>query len=237
MDGNKELFDGEPVIEFQTAKDRRQFLRYAGKIGVGSSLALAGVACASDETDPAPATNNDSSPSDEPSEEESPAGAAAPQGDLDILNYALTLEYLEADFYKQGVDSGMLKGRELALIKPIADHEAAHVAALTSTIKDLGGEPVAEPKFKYPAPTFKDKAAFLKTASVFEELGVNAYHGQVTEVKTPAILGAAAAIAGVESRHAAVLAKMIGGNPFPAPVEGTKSMDEVLKAATPFIKS
>ena len=233
MDGKNELFDGEPVIEFRTAKDRRQFLKYAGRIGVGSSLALVGVACASDETNPAPSGDNDSSPSDEPSEAE----ASVPQGDLEILNYALTLEYLEADFYKQGVDSGMLKGRELALIKPIAEHEAAHVAALTSTIQDLGGEPAAEPKFKYPAPTFKDKAAFLKTASVFEELGVTAYHGQVTEVETPAILGAAAAIAGVESRHAAVLAKMIGGNPFPAPVEGTKSMDEVLKAATPFIES
>jgi rubrerythrin len=204
-------------------------------VGVGGSLALVGVACASDETDPAP-SGNSSSPDDEPSEEPTEA-ASVPQGDLDILNYALTLEYLEADFYKQGVDSGMLKGRELALIKPIADHEAAHVAALTSTIQDLGGEPVAEPKFKYPAPTFKDKAAFLETASVFEELGVAAYHGQVTEVKTPAILGAAAAIAGVESRHAAVLAKLIGGNPFPAPVEATKTMDQVLKAATPFIKS
>lgn len=238
MEKQNELFDGEPVIEFKTAKDRRHFLRYAGMVGVGGSLALVGVACAEDETDPAPSGNGDSSsPSDEPSEEPTEAEASVPQGDLDILNYALTLEYLEADFYKQGVDSGMLKGRELALIKPIAEHEAAHVATLTSTIQDLGGEPVAEPKFKYPAPTFKDKAAFLKTASVFEELGVAAYHGQVTMVKTPALLGAAASIAGVESRHAAVLAKLIGGNPFPAPVEATKSMDEVLKAATPFIKS
>jgi hypothetical protein len=236
MEKQNELFDGEPVIEFKTAKDRRQFLRTAGMFGLGGSLALAGVACASDETNPAP-SGDDSDSSSPPSDEPTEAEASVPQGDLDILNYALTLEYLEADFYKQGVDSGMLKGRELALIKPIAEHEAAHVAALTSTIQDLGGEPVAEPKFKYPAPTFKDKAAFLKTASVFEELGVTAYHGQVTMVKTPAILGAAAAIAGVESRHAAVLAKMIGGNPFPAPVEGTKTMDQVLKAATPFIKS
>jgi rubrerythrin len=233
MGEKDQLFDGQPVIEFQSAKDRRQFLKYAGMVGVGGTLALTGVACAEDE--PTPSGDNsqsDDEPSEDPSKEPS-----VPQGDLDILNYALTLEFLEADFYEQGVDSGVVKGRELDLIKPIAEHEAAHVASLTSTISELGGEPVAKPNFKYPAPTFKDKAAFLKTASTFEELGVKAYHGQVTMIKTPEILGAAASIAGVESRHAAVLAKLVGGNPFPAPVEGMLSMDEVLKAATPFIKS
>lgn len=229
MKKEDQLFDGQPVIAFQTAKDRRQFLKYAGMVGVGGTLALAGVACADDEaTPPVGAGKKSAEPSEEPS---------VPQGDMEILNYALTLEFLEADFYKQGVASGLLKGRELDLIMPIAGHEAAHVATLTSTISDLGGEPVAEPSFKYPAPTFKDKATFLKTASTFEELGVKAYHGQVTMVETPDILGAAASIAGVESRHAAVLAKLLGGNPFPAPVEGSLSMDEVLKAATPFIKS
>jgi len=227
MEKERQLFDGEPVIEFQNAKDRRQFLKYAGMVGVGGTLALTGVACADDK-----AKKPVGKKSDDPSEKPS-----VPQGDIDILNYALTLEFLEADFYKQGVDSGILKGRELDLIKPIADHEAAHVATLSSTISDLGGEPVAKPNFKYPDSTFKDKGDFLKTASTFEELGVKAYHGQVTLIKTPTILGAAASIAGVESRHAAVLAKLLGGNPFPAPVEGTLSMDEVLKAATPFIQS
>jgi len=229
MEKEDQLFDGQPVIEFQTARDRRQFLKYAGMIGVGGTLALTGVACAEDGAAPTGVAGDKS--------DDSMDESSVPQGDLDILNYALTLEFLEADFYKQGVDSGVLKGRELDLIKPIAEHEAAHVSTLSSTISDLGGEPVAEPNFKYPAPTFKDKAAFLKTASTFEELGVKAYHGQVTMIKTPDILGAAASIAGVESRHAAVLARLLGGNPFPAPVEGTLSMDEVLKAATPFIKS
>ncbi len=111
------------------------------------------------------------------------------------------------------------------------------MGALTSTINDLGGKPVKEPKFKYPSGTFEDKAKFLETASVFEELGVAAYQGQVTRVKTLDILAAAAAIAGVESRHAAILADLTGGNPFPAPVEATKTMAQVLEAATPFIKS
>jgi rubrerythrin len=208
----EEIFNGEAVMSFENDQDRRNFLKWAGIVGVGSSLAVAGFSRGS-------------------------ANAQAEDSDLEILNYALTLEYLEADFYNQGVDGGALSGRELALVTPIRDHEDAHVAALTSTINDLGGTPVKSPKFKYPKGTFTDKAKFLETASVFEELGVTAYHGQVTLIKDPALLGAAAAIAGVESRHAAVLADLTGGNPFPAPVEETATMEQVLEAATPFIKS
>ena len=237
----KELFDGEPVIEFARESDRRGFLKYAKIVGVGGALAMAGVACASDDDDAPVAGASPSSGGDDeetPEGEDTPEeGPKVPQGDLEILNYALTLEYLEANFYAEGVKSKVTSGREAEIVKVIADHEAAHVGALTSTITDLGGEPVAEPKFKYPKGTFDDKAKFLATASVFEELGVKAYHGQVTEIQTPEILGAAAAIAGVESRHAAVLAKLTGGKPFPSPVEGTLPMEEVLKAATPFIKS
>lgn len=239
----KELFDGQPVIEFEKESDRRSFLKYAKIVGVGSALAMTGVACASDEEAPvagaSPSSGGDDEETPAPAESEDggDSGAKVPQGDLDILNYALTLEYLEADFYAQGVKGKVTSGRDAEIISAIADHEEAHVGALTSTINDLGGKPVESPKFKYPKGTFDDKAKFLATASVFEELGVKAYHGQVTAIQTPELLGAAASIAGVESRHAAVLAQMTGGKPFPSPVEGTLPMDEVLKAATPFIKS
>lgn len=209
---SEEIFNGEPVLSFDRDQDRRNFLKWAGLVGVGSTLAVGGFSSVF-------------------------ASAQAEDSDLEILNYALTLEYLEADFYNQGVDSGVVSGRELALIQPIRDHENAHVEALTATIQELGGTPVKAPKTKYPNGTFNDKATFLKTASTFEELGVTAYHGQVTLIKSVDILGAAAAIAGVESRHAAVLADLTGGNPFPAPVEKTASMKQVLAAAKPFIKA
>ena len=209
---NQEIFNGEPVLSFNKEQDRRNFLKWAGIVGVGSTLAVGGFSRGS-------------------------ASAQAEDSDLEILNYALTLEFLEADFYNRGVDGGALSGRELALVTPIRDHEDAHVAALTSTITDLGGTPVESPKFKYPDGLFNDRAKFLETASVFEELGVTAYHGQVTLVKNVDILGAAAAIAGVESRHAAILADLTGGKPFPAPVERTATMKQVLAAAKPFIQS
>ena len=221
-----ELFEGKGVIQFANQVDRRRFLKYAGIVGVGGSLALVGVACGSDEP------SDTSSPG--------PSGSATPEeesADLGILNYALTLEYLEADFYKQGLAGNLLSGRERELIEPIAQHEQAHVDALKATVEKVGGEPAALPTFQYPAGTFTDKASFLKTASTFEELGVNAYHGQVTKISSAEILGAAASIAGVESRHAAILATLTGGKPFPAPVETTKEMQEVLDAAKPFIKS
>lgn len=227
-----ELFDGQGVILFHNQVDRRRFLKYAGMVGVGSTLALAGAACGNN-TEETPRSGADGgSPTPSPT-----ATGDKESGDLGILNYALTLEFLEADFYKQGLAGNVLSGRERQLIEPIGQHEQAHVDALTSTINQLGGEPTPKPTFKYPAGTFTDKATFLKTASTFEELGVTAYHGQVTKIQSPEILGAAASIAGVESRHAAILAQLTGGKPFPAPVEGTKEMQEVLETAKPFIQS
>ncbi len=198
-------------MQFDQEVDRRRFLRAAAVVGVGSTLAV------NLRRDPV-------------------ALAQAAPGDLEILNYALTLEYLEADFYRQGIEGGILSGRELELVEPIGEHEAAHVTALTDTVSALGGEPAALPTFTFPEGTFTDRATFLETASTFEELGVTAYHGQITVVESPEVLGAAAAIAGVESRHAAIIATLIGGQPFPAPVEATATMDEVLAAAMPFIE-
>lgn len=205
------LFGGQPVIAFRSELDRRRFLRGAAIVGVGSTLAVS--------------TLRDPS-----------ALAQASTTDLEILNYALTLEYLEADFYAQGIAGGILEGRELELVDPIAQHEAAHVTSLTDTINQLGGTPAELPQFTYPDGTFTDRDMFLTNASVFEELGVTAYHGQITVIESVDILAAAAAIAGVESRHAAILADLTGGNPFPAPVEGTATMEEVLAAAAPFIE-
>jgi hypothetical protein len=204
-------FDGHPVIKFRDEAGRRSFIKMAALIGAGSSLVAA---TRHDPLSFADATTND----------------------LEILNYALALEYLEADFYTRGVEGGVLKGRTLELVTPIRDHEQAHVAAVKQTVSDMGGEPAAKPEFTYPDGTFTDRVKFLKTASVFEELGVTAYHGQVPRVDDPEILKAAAAIAGVESRHAAILADLIGGNPFPSAFEKSMSMDEVLEAAGDFIK-
>ncbi|GAA0597702.1 ferritin-like domain-containing protein [Kribbella sandramycini] len=217
--GIKAIFGGCPVLEFAAEQDRRSFLRNAALIGVGLTYV------ASRAGDPVAFGTADRG-----------YGASdANASDLDILNYALTLEYLEAAFYTAGLKANLLKGRELELVDPIQQHEADHVKVVRTTITDLGGKPVAQPKVKFPDGTFSNRANFLKLAGTFEELGVKAYHGQVTLVKNPELLGAAASIAGVESRHAAIIAQITGGNPFPAPIEANLAMGPVLKAAMPFL--
>ncbi|ADB32967.1 conserved hypothetical protein [Kribbella flavida DSM 17836] len=216
--GIKQIFGGRPVLEFADEHGRRSFLRNAALVGVGLTYVA-------------------TRPGDQVAFGQSERAFAndAAKSDLDILNYALTLEYLEAAFYTTGLKANLLKGRELELVDPIQQHEAEHVQVVRSTITDLGGRPVGQPKVKFPAGTFANRANFLKTAGVFEELGVKAYHGQVTLVKNPDLLAAAASIAGVESRHAAIIAQITGGNPFPAPIEANLAMGPVLKAAMPFI--
>jgi rubrerythrin len=213
------IFGGRPVLEFADGHDRRSFLRNAALIGVGVTYV------ATQKGDPVAFGSAD-------------RGFTANQAaasDVDILNYALTLEYLESAFYDAGMKANLVKGRERELIDPIQQHEADHVNVVRTTITDLGGKPVAKPKVQFPAGTFANRANFLKTAATFEELGVKAYHGQVPLIKNPDLLAAAASIAGVESRHAAIIAQISGGNPFPRAIEANLPMGAVLQAAMPFI--
>ncbi|MDQ6839350.1 MAG: ferritin-like domain-containing protein [Actinomycetota bacterium] len=211
-----ELFGGEPVITFHKETDRRAFLRWTGLVGVGAALvstgALTGMATASADA-PAPSTN----------------------GDAGILNYALTLEYLEYNFYAMGLSKGLLSGRDLELVTPIRSHEQAHVKAVMAAVTQLKGTPVSQPKLKFPAKTFSSADNFLATAVMFEELGVTAYQGQVPLIQSVAVLQSAATIAGVESRHAAILEQLTNGNPFPSPVEKSASMSSVLANAKPYL--
>ncbi len=167
------------------------------------------------------------------------AGAAGtPKSDVKILNYALTLEYLEAAFYNEALSKGALDGSLKVFATTVAAHENAHVAALQ---KALGSAAVKKPKFDFKGTT-GDKAKFAKTSQVLEDTGVSAYEGQATAIKTPAVLMAAGSILPVEARHAAWIRDIIGAgsNPSPAPdaFNPAKSMSDVLAAVkqTGFIK-
>jgi hypothetical protein len=166
--------------------------------------------------------------------------AAAAQGDLDVLNFALTLEYLEADFYRQGNAAGIITdSKEKDLFNLIQQDEQAHVQAISETVTKLGGTPVAKPTIKYPDGTFASRATFLKTSKTFEEVGVGAYLGQAGNLVNKDVLVAAAAIFGVEARHAALVGKLAGlppeGGIYMGPVETAKSMADVLAAVKPLL--
>lgn len=165
--------------------------------------------------------------------------------DLKILNYALTLEYLEAAFYTQAASSGAIHGDQLAFARLVAAHETAHVKALKATIGALHGKPVAEPKFDFKG-TNTDPKKFIPTAFVLENTGVHAYLGQAGNLKSKALLAAAASIVTVEARHASAAAILQGNDPFSNGAGGVtpdggfdtpRSMRAILKAvgATGFI--
>jgi hypothetical protein len=152
--------------------------------------------------------------------------------DVDILNFALTLEYLESSFYDEAKTRAKASGELKSLIGLLADDEKQHVEALTATIKQLGGKPVAEPKFDFP---YSNTAGFLKLAQTFEDTGVSAYNGAGPMIKSKEVLGAAGSIVQVEARHAAAI--RLQNKEEPAPEAFDPSLDEaqVLKAVEPFV--
>jgi hypothetical protein len=155
------------------------------------------------------------------------------EGDLGIVNYALTLEYLEAAFYADVAKSGLFKGDQQALIEQIGQTEQAHVSALTAAAKKLGGKPATEPAAQFP---LKDAKSVLELAATVENLGAAAYLGAAANIESPEILASALAIHAVEGRHAAVLNTLVGMEPTPdgAFAKGADTQT-VLDAVQPFI--
>ena len=155
------------------------------------------------------------------------------KGDLGIVNYALTLEYLEAAFYADVVKSGLFKGAELKAIEKFGQEEAEHVEALTQAAKALGGKPAAEPKAEFP---LEDAKSVVELAGTVENLGAAAYLGQAANIQSPEILASALAIHSVEGRHAATLNAMLGQSITPdGAFAKPADAKTVLKSVEPFI--
>ncbi len=155
------------------------------------------------------------------------------KGDIGILNYALTLEYLETAFYEEVIKSGLFKGAELATIRKFGSEEAQHVAALSATVKKLGGKPAPMPKAEFP---LKSAKSVLELAGTVENLGAAAYLGQAANIESPEVLAAALSIHSVEGRHAATLNTLLG---MPITPDGAFAVPAdaktVLMSVEPFI--
>jgi rubrerythrin len=156
-------------------------------------------------------------------------------GDVDVLNFALTLEYLEAAFYKEAAKVDDLSEEAVKAVETFGDEEQQHVDALTKTIMDLGGKPVKAPGVDFG--DLSSEKAFLKLAVTFEDTGVSAYNGAAPSIKSKEVLAAAGSIVQVEARHAAAVRLLDKKDPAPEAFDKTLSMDQVLKAVQPFVKS
>lgn len=141
------------------------------------------------------------------------ASAATNDEVIDTLNFALTLEYLESEYYKMGLSSNVIPADEKAMFQQIGKHEDAHVTFLADTISSLGGSPVAKPTFDFTAGgtfnPFNVYEEFLALSQAFEDTGVRAYKGQAGNLLgSPDVLTAALQIHSVEARHASQVRRL-----------------------------
>jgi hypothetical protein len=227
--------DGRPVegVVQELARDdlgRKKFLKMAGKtMGAGAaatSLAAFIAACGSSS-----GSSSSMAATSAAAVTGTPASDSGP-GDLAIVNYALTLEYLESQFYAKVVRSGLFHGATLSLLKSFGEDENEHVMALKGVAKSLG-TPAAVPVGKFP---LTSAAAVTKLAGAVENLGASAYLGQAANIKSKEILAAALSIHTIEARHAATFNTLLKLSPTPdGAFAKPMSMAHVLAVVKPFI--
>ncbi len=201
---------------------RKRFFKMMGGAGAASAFAIFLAACGDDDEDSSGMKSK------------STAGTNA--ADLAIVQYALTLEHLETDFYNAVIDSGVVKTKGLGdVAKMIRDNEQEHVDALTRTVGQLGGTP-KRPKTNFDAVIEGGEKKVLETAAVVENLGAAAYLGQAPRIKSAEVLAAALAIHSVEGRHAAALNTVVGKTIVPdGAFAKPASMAQVLPQVKPFL--
>jgi hypothetical protein len=225
------------------ARSRRSFMSDTAKIGVGALALSTGIGTASAQ--------------------DGSSGGFADMENLDILNFALLLERLEATFYTEAVgtaplgeqsDDGRLSEFELELSEPalqfvsegdftfstyeyfqrIRNHEQAHVDALVTAIKNAGGDPVESPGFEFP---YESVEEFVALAQVFEDTGAAAYTSAAPFLTNSKYVAPAAQILAVEARHASYLRALTTEDqvPFPRAFQKTLTAQQIRSRIAPFI--
>lgn len=213
------------------AASRKRFMKLVGGAGAAGAFATLLAACGDDE------------------EETTVAGetpATSTSSDVEIVQFALTLELLEEDFYKQVRNSGEVRDGTLSrLVNEVHRNEKEHVDALTLTVENLGFTPTPPPRTDFDSVLGGGEQRILETAAVIENLGAAAYLGQAAAIRDPEILAAALSIHTVEARHAARFNEL-AGNGFETgePLRGSvpdgafaagMEMEEVLEEIQPYL--
>ena len=206
----------EPELADTIVRGRRDvFARYARAAGIMTSAPLV-LALASNQA----------------------FGQSLPKVIEDTLNFALTLEYLEAAFYKQGNESGVIPSKYKSVFRTIGQHETAHVKLLKGV---LGSAAVAAPGVDFTAggkyaDVWENFDTFLALSQTFEDLGVAAYKGQAGNLMGSAeVLTVALQIHSVEARHASEVRRIGLSFGWDGAFDKPMSKRAVLAAATPFL--
>ena len=221
---------------------RKKFLTMAGR-GIGAGAAATGLAALIAACGSSTSSSSSQSPASSGSSSGSSSAAAAgssPSGsggmsdpsDLTIVNYALTLEYLESQFYAEVARSGLFHGKTLSVLKSFGAEEQQHVTALHKVASGLG-TPAAKPVGKFP---LHNAGQVATLAGQVENVGAAAYLGQAGNIHSKEILAAALAIHTIEARHAATLNTLLKLSPTPqGAFAKPMSMAQVMAVVKPFI--
>lgn len=169
--------------------------------------------------------------------------------DVDVLNYALTLEHLEDAFYEETLGTFSeddfanadalehmpedMSRSAYSYVQTVGEHEAAHVDVLSQAIQLLGGTPVERGSYDFGVETVGD---MLELAMTLENTGVGAYQGAAPFVESPDLVNSALSIHSVEARHAAFFNHLLGQSPFPNAFDEALTQQEVLDAAGPLVE-
>jgi rubrerythrin len=205
--------------------DRKRFLKAVGGLGAASFGTFVLAACGSSKssttaTTAAVATNTQ-------------GASGSTTTDIAILNYALTLEYLESQFYQKVIAAKLFTGKVGALLKDFGGQEDEHVLALHGAVAKMGGTPATKPEGKFPIENAEQVAQLAYTV---ENLGAAAYLGQAGNIQSPEVLATALSIHSVEARHASTLGTLVKkpvtpNGAFAIPDD----MSTVLAAVKPYI--
>ena len=226
-------------------RSRREFMGDAAKVGAGAT-ALSAVGAG---TVAANEGNNGNGHGNNGNGNNGNGNGSEDVSDLEILNYALTLEHLEYAFYEEFLanhSEGEVESSEVAnyfarptlqysvyqQIQDVRDHEQAHVDALTQTIEKLGGTPVQPAEYEFPYETMEE---FVAIADRLEAVGVSAYAGAAPLIDSTEVLKAAVSIHSVEANHQTYFQLLHLQRPAPNAFNMARSMEQVLPIAKQFI--
>jgi len=230
----------------QDPSSRKRFLKAVGGTGAVAALSVLVAACGGNDN--GSGSGASTTPADPATTSGTDTGEMNMSGDLDIVNYALTLEYLEAQFYADVIASGVIKDKAIAAVaQKFGQTEQEHVDALIATVEKLGGTPADKPNASFQSVIDGGPKMVLETAATVENLGAAAYLGEAGNIMNKEILAAALAIHTVEARHAAALNAVAGrgfrggdalsGSLPDGAFAKPMARADVLKAVQPFLKA
>jgi len=228
---------------------RRRFLNHVGAAGGAFALLSAGTGAAAAGGSETDGSDDSTSGKDDEESEETESEGTEEASTVDVLNFALSLEHLEAAYYDEFVaehseseierseaarifaDPG-LRFSTYQRIEEVRDHEEAHVEALTETIEALGGDPVEPAEYEFP---YDSIAEFVSLSATIEAVGVSAYAGAAPLIDDEEVLAAALSIHSVEARHTAYFRLLNTNSPFPDAFDEPRTMEEVLDTVSRFV--